>query len=78
MLFSKESGSRYFIYKPRKTLYDGEAEFVDGIQVRVVGLQRNQIMQVNGYQGQTEWKLFHDKIKWHIYSSLDNIKKTRR
>lgn len=39
VLFSKESGSRYFIYIPRKTLYDGEAEFVDGIQVRVVGLQ---------------------------------------
>lgn len=37
----------YFII-PKKILFVGVAEFADDNQVRVIGLQGNQMLQVNG------------------------------
>lgn len=38
----------YFII-PKKILFVGVAEFADDNQVRVIGLQGNQMLQVNGF-----------------------------
>lgn len=48
MLLFKESVFKYFI-RPKKTIPDGNAESVDGKQVRFIGQLGNVMLHVNGF-----------------------------
>lgn len=48
MLLFKETVFNYFI-RPKKTTPDGNAEFVDGKQVRFIGQTGNGMLHVNGF-----------------------------